>query len=347
VQSVLRSLNVVALAVMSLAFAQPVAAQGPAFISLADRFKPQILAHLPDGRNLHFFCQGEGSPVAVMDASLSFWSFEFIRLQPELAKVTKVCAVDRAGFGFSDPGPMPRDVVSDTADLYAGLKASGIPGPYVLVGHSYGGQTARYFAYTHPKDVAGLLLIDPGIEHFGQRLPYPPSYIADAQKYYDACRDLAKAGALKPGFSPMPDEGPCIPEISPKWTPARQAYTAEIFARPSRFEAMASEFATTDTTTSAALDRTRHKLGDLPLIVLSSDKAHFTEDRPQGVDADALHAAWVNAHKEQASDSSIGEERTIDGASHFVFAERPDAVIAAFNEVMTKARAQLENAGRR
>lgn len=308
------------------------------FISLADRFKPQTLATLPDGRHLHFYCQGEGAPVAILDASLSFWSFEFIRLQPELAKTTRVCAVDRAGFGFSDAGPMPRDTVAETADLAAGLKAAKIPGPYVLVGHSYGGQNARYFAYTHPHDVAGLLLIDPGIEHFAQRLPYPKSYMDAAQTYYDTCRDAAQSGKLVPGFAPPGDDGPCVGEIPEQWTPARQAYTREIFTRPSRFAAMASEFSHVDTTTSAAIDARRRRLGALPLIILSSDEAHFTEDRPPGVDADKLYAAWVSAHRDQASDSSIGEQRSVVGASHFVFQEHPEVVIAAFERIVKAAR---------
>ena len=131
----------------------------------------QTLVRLPDDRRYNFVCMGAGGPVAILDAGQGDWSLNWRAIQPEFAKITRTCAVDRAGYGFSDPGPLPRDAADETSDLENALKASGIRPPYVLVGHSLGGLNARLFAYRNRDKVAGLLLIDPAVEHFSKRLP--------------------------------------------------------------------------------------------------------------------------------------------------------------------------------
>src|ERR1700677_4013035 len=107
--------------------------------------KPQTLAVLPDGRKVHFFCVGEGGPVAILESGWGTPTLGWRRIQGEFAKTTRVCVFDRPGYGFSDPGPLPRDSASGVADLHAGLKAANIQPPYVLVGHSLGGFDARLF----------------------------------------------------------------------------------------------------------------------------------------------------------------------------------------------------------
>src|SRR5579859_5756367 len=71
--------------------------------------QPQTIANLPDGRKFHFYCTGSGGPTALLDAGLGFWSVSWRGIQPRMAEMTRVCAFDRAGYWFSDPGPMPRD----------------------------------------------------------------------------------------------------------------------------------------------------------------------------------------------------------------------------------------------
>lgn len=300
--------------------------------------QPQTLVRLPDGRRYNMVCMGRGGPTAILDGSLSQWSMAFRTIQPELAKATRVCAVDRAGFGFSDPGPFPRDAAAEVSDLEAALKAAKIAGPYILVGHSLGGNEMRLFAYRHPEQVVGLLLIDPGIEHFKERLRYPESYYSSGRDFYAACAEQARAGKLIAGYVRPGDEGPCLPKPHAKRTRAEKERLIWLFSRPAYFEAIVSELDSYFGRTSDEVDAARHKLGSVPLIILTSDKAHFTEDRPAGMDPDALYSAYIAAHEDQARDSDIGENRIVDGASHFVFVERPDAVIAAFNEIVAAAR---------
>ncbi|MEN6335825.1 MAG: alpha/beta hydrolase, partial [Phycisphaerales bacterium] len=88
------------------------------------------------GYRLHVQTAGEGGPTVVLDAGWSDCSLNWRLVQPEVAKVTRVCSYDRAGVGWSDPGPAPRSSLQIAKELHSLLKNAGIPGPYVLVGHS-------------------------------------------------------------------------------------------------------------------------------------------------------------------------------------------------------------------
>ena len=103
------------------------------------------------GYRLHINCVGTGSPTVVIDAGLGDWSATWNnRVQPEAAKTTRVCTYDRAGMGYSEPGPLPRTAARFAQELHTLLQHAGIPGPYVLVGHSSGGLPVRLFANAYP-----------------------------------------------------------------------------------------------------------------------------------------------------------------------------------------------------
>lgn len=115
---------------------------------------------------MHLFCAGEGGPTVILDAGLGGLSLEWIRVQAELAKHTKVCAYDRAGYGWSERSPLPRTSAVIVSELSRLLKAANVPAPYVLVGHSFGGYTAELFASRFHQQTAGMVLID--ASHPGQ-----------------------------------------------------------------------------------------------------------------------------------------------------------------------------------
>ncbi|HYF96205.1 MAG TPA: alpha/beta hydrolase [Symbiobacteriaceae bacterium] len=113
------------------------------------------------GRRLYAQVMGEGSPAVVLEAGFLCTALLWARVAPALARFTRVVAYDRAGYGWSDPGPAPRTARAAVADLRALLQAVGVDGPAVLAGHSYGGLVARLYTGLHAADVAGLVLFDP------------------------------------------------------------------------------------------------------------------------------------------------------------------------------------------
>jgi pimeloyl-ACP methyl ester carboxylesterase len=109
------------------------------------------------GRMLHLNCTGQGSPTVVLVAGGGAFSIDWALVQPKIAANVRVCSYDRAGLGWSDPGPLDETVEQTVADLHAGLKAAGEKPPHVIVGASIGGIFIRAYQRAFPKEVAGLV----------------------------------------------------------------------------------------------------------------------------------------------------------------------------------------------
>jgi pimeloyl-ACP methyl ester carboxylesterase len=133
------------------------------------------------GRSLYMECRGQGSPTVILEAGFrsraDYWTDDLIQpdaprtmVFPGVAAYTRVCAYDRPGTttfidgtllpSRSEPVTMPRTALESVHDLHALLQAAMAPGPYVLVGHSYGGMFARLYASTYPSEVVGMVLVD-------------------------------------------------------------------------------------------------------------------------------------------------------------------------------------------
>jgi pimeloyl-ACP methyl ester carboxylesterase len=112
------------------------------------------------GRRLYLECSGSGSPTVLLEAGFGGSTDNWKSVLPQLGKITRTCAYDRAGLGQSDPIPGAHDAGDEISDLEALLKRARIEPPYVVVGHSYGGLLARLFARDHPDQVSGLVFVD-------------------------------------------------------------------------------------------------------------------------------------------------------------------------------------------
>ena len=122
--------------------------------------RPGQLLDAGDGARLNLTCVGQGSPTVVFDAGWSDWAPAWAVVQPRVGGLTRACSYDRAGSGFSEPGPMPRTTERIATELHAALHAGKISGPFVLVGSAYGGDHVRAFADLFPSEVAGVVLVD-------------------------------------------------------------------------------------------------------------------------------------------------------------------------------------------
>ncbi len=125
---------------------------------------------------MHINCTGEGYPVVVLDAGLGGFSLDWQPMQSDLSRSVRVCAYDRAGYGWSEPGPSPRATDQLAEELEELLARARVPAPYVMVGHSFGGLNVQYFAKLNPDKVVGLALIEGSHPEQGDRFPDIPAH---------------------------------------------------------------------------------------------------------------------------------------------------------------------------
>lgn len=308
----------------------------PVVEAMADYVVGGVMAPVEGSRRIHLHCAGRGSPTVVFTAGLGGWSATWARVQPELAKTTRTCAWDRAGFGLSDgDAKAPQTVARTTDDLERALAAAGATGPFVLVGHSAGAHEVLTFADRHRADLAGIVLVDPVRPHDVAREAAVGPKAAAADRTYlageaERLRDCAagvEAGRVKTG-APAP---PCFhyfPEI-----PARaQAVLARLDADPARLRTQASAYEEYEPNGERVAKDDR-SYGDLPLIVLSAGNSGLWA--PEAKDEHpALIADWADSHRSIAALSTRGERRVVEGAGHLIQLQQPEAVIAAVRDVV-------------
>ena len=123
------------------------------------------------GYRLNILCTGIGTPAVILDSGLGEPALSWIGVQTGVERSTRVCSYDRAGYGHSDPGPHPRSSLQIATELHALLEKSKTPGPYVLVGHSFGGYNVRVYAGLYRDEVAGVVLVDSSHEDQGRFEP--------------------------------------------------------------------------------------------------------------------------------------------------------------------------------
>jgi pimeloyl-ACP methyl ester carboxylesterase len=276
------------------------------------------------GRRLNFLCQGVGSPTVLLESGFGVGAFAWAKVQPRIAPVTRVCAYDRAGYGFSDPGPLPRDGAAVARDLDNGLRAARIRGPYVLVGHSAGGLYQRLFAARRRADVVGMVFVDSSVEHQTQRLSaaFGPGVASLEGVRRKPARCLAATQATPPGSKAERDA--CTALATPG--------APGLGLRPSVWKNQLSELDTLFERTSDEVDRTGDLLADIPAIVLTASNADGPHP-PQDPGA----AAWQRFHAELAARFHHGEQRLVK-SGHLMMNERPEVVAAATIELVERAR---------
>lgn len=287
------------------------------------------VVRLPDGRNLNVYCKGTGSPTVMLESGIGGSAYDWWAVQDKISKLSRVCAYDRAGLGRSSPGPLPRDTKAEVADLEALLKASGIRAPYVLVGHSMGGYNVRLFAFRHPADVAGLVLVDPSTENQIPILEAAVPAIAEGDRnslnYARHCGDpQATADVIKECTRSAPDGFP--PDLAADYVAARG------FASRQAFASEVESFLTLDSPEVAA---ERRPLGAIPLIVLTRGERSTNMPADQ---AETEWTLWNQMHDELAKLSTVGVNRVVSGANHYIQLDKPDEVVDAIKEVLAAAR---------
>lgn len=265
------------------------------------------------GHKLHLDCRGEGSPTIVMDAGLGGSSLDWSLVQPELARTTKVCTYDRAGMGWSEAGPEPRSPSQLAEELHTLLENGGVPGPYVLVGHSLAGKNIRMLAVDHPADVVGMVLVDARSETV--------EVAADMEAFAIALDAQAGIYSLARGFGVARLFGGAMLDL-PRVSPALATQMALLATTPA---AIAE-------TTREGLNRTADDdalaaatLGSMPLFVVAAGENMSDPD-------------WAAAQTAMSELSTSGQLIVAEGSGHAVHLDQPATVIDAINRVADAVR---------
>jgi pimeloyl-ACP methyl ester carboxylesterase len=220
------------------------------------------------GRRLYIECSGTGSPVVVLQSGLLESSAYWGRIAPAVAASTTVCAYDRASHGRSDEAGS-QDGIALATDLHTLLERAGVPGPYVLVGHSSGGPYVRVFAARYPDQIAGMVLLDAQPADAFSALPDYPAFYQNYRRVATLSPSLARIGLL----------GPILGLPADQSTPAAaRGARDEVFALPAALQ--------------QALAFT--SLGDRPLIVVTAGSGQQTgwleaQDRLPGLSTNSSH----------------------------------------------------------
>lgn len=273
--------------------------------------------------DIHLHCEGEGKPTVVLESDLDqLGSLSWDRVQSQVARFTRVCAYDRAGIMWSEPGPLPRDGETIAAELGAVLEAVGEGGPFVLVGHAHGGAYVRIFAGRNPDAVCAMVLVD--------------------SSHPDQLARFAEVGLRKE----IPNEQirPVILLLShvgfpgrfqgPQYSMPRAVYDAEQAFLPQ------SSIAWFDESVEAAETLVQAgeygSLGHIPLIVLASARPSAVSAPTGGRD---LQETWLELQRELAVLSTNGSIRLLEGSGHYPQFDQPEVVVEAIQVVVQRCLA--------
>ncbi|MGH7969801.1 MAG: alpha/beta fold hydrolase, partial [Limisphaerales bacterium] len=253
---------------------------------------------------------------------------------------------------YSDPSNKPSSAENVTDDLHALLRAAGINGRIVLIGHSLGGLFATLYADKFEGDLSGLVLVDPvfaGKFHVSVAPQDNAIMLRELDDWVSAtrsCEKVADEGKLSPS-----NPQHCMPSSQvlqdQKLTPAEAEYLTQQFYRPSYYPSLLSEYENSLSKewmgrTAESIDglqeaRRARSFGNLPLEVLT---AGIPAHDPKVSDATngAIRHVWISGHDKLAKRSTVGESIVIQNSHHFIQMEQPDAVVAAIRKVVSEAR---------
>jgi pimeloyl-ACP methyl ester carboxylesterase len=307
---------------------------------LAPYEQPGQLAAVGPGRAVNLVCQGQGAPTVILSAGLVGWSIDWVRVQPVVARKTRVCAWDRPGQGYSTASPGPQDLRHVEADLERALDAARIAGPLVLAGHSAGALESLAFADRHPDRVAGLVLVDPSFPDQQARLakaaPALMAFSGQSDRAFEArveacIQDLRRApGQAAPETCTRLRAG--LPDTIRRGLAARTA-------DPDYWATFLASYRARDRNPTLAVNP-RRSYGATPIAVLIAGRLPLP-GAPADVQAQAaaLQAEGQAGKQALAALSTHGTWTLVPDAAHAIQMQKPAPVIEAIERLVDQARA--------
>jgi pimeloyl-ACP methyl ester carboxylesterase len=291
---------------------------------------------------MHLVESGIGSPVVVLESGIASSCLNWTNIHAEVARFTQVCSYDRASLGWSDAAQTPRVTSHLIDELHQLLDAANMSGPYVLVGHSYGGMLVRAYAAKYPNEVAGLVLVDPlpaiewmqpsgeqaRILRWGVRLARRGAFLARLGIVRMSLRMLSSGGRAVPKLVARLSSGQAESTLSrlvgevqkmPRETwPMIQAH----WCQPKGFLGMSEYFKCLPqgAAEAAALLEPSPKI---PVVVLSASNST---------------AVQLAERAAMASHSSRGTHIVAEKSGHWIHLDEPALVVNAIREMVAQSR---------
>lgn len=275
------------------------------------------------GFKMHIHCTGEGSPTVILVSGLDDFSIAWSRVQPEIARTTRVCSYDRAGLGWSEASPKPRTSRAMVDELHALLVNAGVEGPYVMVGHSFGGALAELFVHTYPDEILGLVLVDASPTDLFTRVPVWAKAIEQKLGFYRTLAPLSSFGLLALAPNNIPNRGfPDDALAQYRAISVATDYYQTCIVENELFASNLAEVRSANVT-----------FGDLPLIVLSRG---YWEAIPGLSETENQQAwqAWKEMQSEMLSLSSNSRQIVAEESEHHIQLDQPDLVIETILELI-------------
>lgn len=313
--------------------------------------RPGRLVPVSDGARLNLNCMGSGSPTVVFESGWGDWAPAWAVVQPQIAKFTRACSYDRAGYGFSDAGPLPRTAERIAGELHEALHDAGIPGPYVLVASAYGSDPARAFADLYMQDMAGMVLVDADASDVASAEMREDDDKGDLAYVVDlkACRAAVASGKPLPLMASMHGRPPAncaqqafyrgLPEA--EWSAGLNAKLIEIAeSKLAMWDAGISEMENMPAD-EMWLQKHRTSFGARPIRVLTSGNhavGHLDTQRPTSLKHLKYEYDVAVAQSQWLTLSSNARQVFTSHSSEYIQFDEPQVVVDAVREVCDQSK---------
>jgi len=246
--------------------------------------------------------EGHGYPVIVIDAGLGNTYEDMMPLVKELSQHTRVLCYNRAGYGDSDPGPLPRHCVREAAELKCLLDSLDIGRPCIFLGHSLGAINVQIYADRYKNDVDGLVLLDPPPRAFIEGGAFPELH--------------AMADSMTREWDAMADS------LAESDDPAQNK-------RASFFRMIASEHREMFGTSADELSYI-NATAEFPVLVVAS----AIPNPAFGEQAEAFQKFWIDENRKLSRQSPWGRFMLAQDATHNIPRDTPEIVADGVMEIV-------------